>query len=789
MELANKSTPSTSRQKVKSGSTSDRYTLEALLKEAAVYIPASDLKVIENAYILAEEAHRGVLRKSGEPYIQHPLAVAIILVHMRMDAYAIAAALLHDVVEDTNFTIEYVRDKFGPTIANVVDGVTKFNAIEQKKEKLGSQSEQETSTEDTKSAESEDVSTDQGEEKQKKRTRENTWRQQAETVRKMFFAMAEDPRVVVLKLADRLHNMRTLDAMSSSQQQAKARETREIYAPLAGRLGMSVVKAELEDLAFKYLEPEKFKWLNEQVAEEREQRKVYVERVCEILRKEMKEAGIEAEISGRIKHLSSIYKKIVRTGIDVSQVHDLIAFRIIVNTVHDCYLALGHIHGLWRPKDGRIKDYIANPKLNGYQSLHTTVFCLDERLAEIQIRTDEMHRVAEYGVATHWYYKESGSSGISRKEMLAWIDQLRDWQRELQSATEFVETLKDDVFRDQIFIFTPKGDVKDLPVGSTPLDFAYRVHSDIGDHCVGARIITDSERLITRLVPLDYELKNGEIVDIVTSKNAHPTRDWLSFVRTSNAKQKIRHYLKTYERDIDIQIGQDRVDKELKTNGFRGLESLTDEEMDAAAKELGETGKDDLLAAIGREEIRPHTFFLKVQDKLQAREGKTEETVAAPSTAASKVKSAKLNVAGMSGLLTRLASCCCPLPGDKVVGFISRGKGVVVHRKDCKNLVRIQEREQERLIEVMWDEVDQQHYQVSIAITAQDRTGLLRDIATVVADAGINMAAVEFTSNQSSHRAVINTTLELDSIQQLQYILTKLERIKGVFSVERTMRA
>src|SRR5579884_3589416 len=472
--------------------------LEHLLRETSQYLAPADMELIQRAFELANRAHRGVLRRSGEPYIQHPLEVALLLADMRIDADGIAAALLHDVVEDTDLTLDELRARFGDAVANIVDGVTKFDALAGKspaKEMLAPGTSE----------------TPEQVEQQQRQARDLKRRQRTETVRKMLLAMAEDPRVVVLKLADRLHNMRTLSVMNPVQQQNTARETSEIYAPLARRLGMALVQAELEDLAFSYLEPEKYTRLAREVDEELRLRQPYIDEVCRILSEEMERAGIHAEVHPWQKHLASINRKLQQNGGELSQVHDLVSFRILVDSEHDCYLALGHIHALWRPKDGRIKDFIATPKLNGYQSLHTTVFCLDNRLAEIQIRTHDMQRTADYGVASYWYLKERGGSRLSYREMAAWIEQLRDWQRELpQSADEFVEAVKGDIFQEQIFVFTPKGEVKDLPRGSTPLDMAYRIHTDIGDHCAGARIITnlaDTGRLVTRLVPLDYELK------------------------------------------------------------------------------------------------------------------------------------------------------------------------------------------------------------------------------------------------------------------------------------------
>ena len=490
-------------------------TLEHLLAETGQYLSPREMETIQRAYEVANEAHRGVVRISGDPYIQHPLEVALLLADMRIDADGIVAALLHDVVEDTDYTLEELSTQFGEAVANIVDGVTKFDTL------AGKHGEgQFIAAESAAFTPSLPESPEQVEQRQRQ-ARDLKRRQRSETVRKMLLAMAEDPRVVVLKLADRLHNMRTLSVMNQAQQQNKARETREIYAPLARRLGMALVQAELEDLAFSYLEPEKFTQLAREVEEERRKRQPTIDAICQALEEEMNEAGIHAEVHAWQKHLSSINRKLEHSGGELSQIHDLVSYRILVDSVHDCYLALGHIHALWRPKDGRIKDFIATPKVNGYQSLHTTVFCLDNQLAEIQIRTHEMERIADYGIASYWYLKERGGARLSTREMITWIEQLREWQRELpENADEFVEAVKGDIFQEQIFVFTPKGEVKDLPRGSTPLDLAYRIHTDIGDHCAGARIITnleDSGRLITRIVPLDYELKGGEIVDIIVA--------------------------------------------------------------------------------------------------------------------------------------------------------------------------------------------------------------------------------------------------------------------------------
>src|SRR5215472_16172153 len=581
-------------------------SIEQLLVATRQYLAPRDLETIQRAYDLAQRAHKGTLRRSGEPYIQHPLEVALLLADMRIDADGIAAALLHDVVEDTVYTLDDLRRQFGNAIANIVDGVTKFNVLAGKPVRRASDSQPLPSVDSKR-------------------------RQRAEAVRKMMLAMAEDPRVVVLKLADRLHNMRTLDAMNPAQQEYTARETREIYAPLALRLGMVQVQVELEDLAFSYLEPQRYALLVREVAAERSRRQPFVDQVVASLREEMERADIHADVQTWQKHLASINRKLQPdTGADVVEVrqqlpeiHDLVSFRILVDSIQDCYLALGHIHALWRPRDGRIKDFIATPKLNGYQSLHTTVFCLDNQLAEIQIRTHEMQRIADYGIASYWYLRERGTSRLSTREMIAWIEQLREWQRELpQNADEFVEAVKGDIFQEQIFVFTPKGEVKDLPRGSTPLDMAYRIHSDLGDHCAGARIISnkeDSGRLVTRLAPLDYELKSGEIVDIIVNAKAHPTRDWLNFAHTTSARNKIRRYLKTYEREVNLQLGRERLDLALKAMGASGVGAARDEDLAKFLTHRKYSTSDDLYIALGRAELPVMALVDHLTPILQSR--------------------------------------------------------------------------------------------------------------------------------------------------------------------------
>ncbi|HZU65858.1 MAG TPA: bifunctional (p)ppGpp synthetase/guanosine-3',5'-bis(diphosphate) 3'-pyrophosphohydrolase [Ktedonobacteraceae bacterium] len=762
-------------------------TLEHLLEETRQYLSPEEMERIQRAYEVANLAHRGVVRRSGDPYIQHPLEVALLLADMRIDADGIVAALLHDVVEDTDFTLEELRQQFGESVANIVDGVTKFDALASKpapSTKFVAPDNQEGTGRKTISGPLPE--TPEQVEQRQKQARELKRRQRSETVRKMLLAMAEDPRVVVLKLADRLHNMRTLSVMNPAQQQNKARETREIYAPLARRLGMALVQAELEDLAFSYLEPERYAQLARAVEAERRKRQPSIDQICQVLREEMEKADIHAEVHAWQKHLSSIERKLQQSGDELSQIHDLVSFRILVDSVQDCYLALGLIHALWRPKDGRIKDFIATPKLNGYQSLHTTVFCLDNQLAEIQIRTHEMQRIADYGIASYWYLKDRGGSRLSTHEMIAWIEQLREWQRGLpQNADEFVEAVKGDIFQEQIFVFTPKGEIKDLPRGSTPLDMAYRIHTDIGDHCAGARIITtqdDGGRLVTRIVPLDYELKGGEIVDIITDEAVHPTREWLNFARTASARTKIRRYLNTYEREVNLQLGRERLDLALKAAGVSGLRVVRDEDLSRFNTNKKYTTADDLYVALGREDLPVGAVLEHLTPLLQDRGEMKQET--------EPVKNGH-HTNGNNGngevpqAVVRLANCCCPLPGDAIIGFLNPNKGIIVHRSDCRTLRRLRVQESERFVEINWLQIEAGHYLAPIIIIAHDRPGLLRDVAAVVSDAGINMTAVSSTTNASLQKAVITATLEIESVDQIEPIFERLQQIKNVVSVAR----
>jgi GTP pyrophosphokinase len=780
-----------------------KLTLEDLLQETRQYLTPQDIEKIQRAYDLSNKAHKGALRRSGEAYIQHPLEVAHLLAGMRIDVDGIVSALLHDVVEDTDYTLDDLREQFGPDVAIIVDGVTKFEALAS-----------------TPTNESDSTVPPHNEhappplpslvDKRRMRT---------ETVRKMLLAMAEDPRVVVLKVADRLHNMRTLSVMSPAQQQNTARETSEIFAPLADRLGMNLAQADLEDLSFSYLEPEKYKRLVRLVDEEVKRRMPFIQKVCRILREEMAHAGINAQVMAWQKHLTSINGKLEallpeQNVSDIRELHDLVSFRIIVDTDYECYLALGHIHSLWRPKDGRIKDFIATPKPNGYQSLHTTVFCLDDRLAEIQIRTEDMQRTADYGIASYWYLKErmgkeeetangestAGSWRHSYHEMVAWIEQLREWQRALpqRSADEFIEAVKGDIFQEQIFVFTPKGEVKDLPRGSTPVDMAYRIHTDIGDHCAGARVITntdDTGRLVTRIVPLDYELKGGEIVDIVVDRTTHPTHNWLSFARTAAARNKIRRYLKTYEHEINLQMGREKLNQALKTAGLADLNEQIEEllqhpcweEPIAHALFKQYSSLEEVYVALGREELQVEQILdlKQLAPLLHQAEMATGKQMKARHAYDTSTNNHSLRGTGEMMLQ---GQCCYPLPCDSIVGSLMPDQGIIVHRADCQMLGHEQD-DAHACVYLNWERVEFEHFQTPITIVAHDRSGLLRDVAAVVADADINMTAVTSATNPSAQKATITATLEISAtasiLDQIDRLLRRLRQVKNVVTVER----
>src|SRR6187399_851257 len=641
------------------------WNLEALRKELHKALkaqhPQVDLTMVDKAFDLAVEAHSTQVRASGEPYVTHPIASAQILADLGIDPVAVSAALLHDVPEDTEYSLADVEDQFGPEVVRLVDGVTKLS-------KFSTHSHEQ---------------------------------QQAENIRKMFLAMADDIRVVLIKLADRLHNMRTLGYLKPEKQQRIARQTMEIYAPLAERLGIWQIKWELEDLAFKALEPERFRELAKLLDTRRKGRETYIERAIAELRPSLATAGIEADIEGRPKHIYSIWKKMQRKSAEFGEIYDVYAIRLLVDEVRDCYAALGVVHSIWRPIPGQFDDYIAVPKNNLYQSLHTAVIALDGKPLEIQIRTHGMHQVSEVGIAAHWRYKEGSKSDREYDAKLAWLRQLLDWQRDVSDATEFVEGIKLDIFQDQVFVFTPKGDIKDLPAGATPLDFAYRIHTDVGHRTIGAKVNN-------RLVPLDYRLKNGDIVEIVTTKGEHgPSRDWLNVVRTSHAREKIRQWFKRKDRDENIVHGREALERELRRLARKSIQAVGHDRINEVAKHYNYDTMDDFYAAIGYGAVSAQTIVMRlgVVDDVQG----TLPTIAPPQKLD---RTGGVRVKGVGDLLVRFAKCCSPIPGDPIVGFITRGKGVTVHIRTCPTVLN--EREVSRLIDVEWESAPTETYPIAI---------------------------------------------------------------------------
>ena len=695
--------------------------------------PSADLGPVGEAFDLAVTAHEGQKRATGEPYVTHPIASAQILAELGIDTVAIQAALLHDVPEDTEYSLTDVEERFGAEVAQLVDGVTKLS-------KFSTHSHEQ---------------------------------QQAENIRKMLLAMAQDIRVVLIKLADRLHNMRTLYGLPVEKQQRIARQTMEIYAPLAERLGIWQMKWELEDLAFKALEPERFRELAKLLDTRRKGRETYIERAIAELAPKLEAAGIEADLQGRPKHIYSIWKKMERKGAEFGEIYDVYAIRILVEDVRDCYAALGIVHSIWRPIPGQFDDYIAVPKNNLYQSLHTAVIALDGKPLEIQIRTQAMHQVSEVGIAAHWRYKEGTKSDREYDAKLAWLRQLLDWQRDVSDATEFVEGIKLDIFQDQVFVFTPKGDIKDLPAGATPLDFAYRIHTDVGHRTIGAKVNN-------RLVPLDYRLKNGDIVEIVTTKGEHgPSRDWMNVAKTSHAREKIRQWFKRKDRDENIVHGRESLERELRRLARTSIAAVGPDQILEVARHLNYETLDDFYAAIGYGAVGAQTVVMRlgVVDDSQS----TLPTVAPPQKIE---RTGGVRVKGVGDLLVRFAKCCHPIPGDPIVGFITRGKGVTVHLQSCPTVIN--EREVSRLIDVEWEHTPTETYPIAIRVEAYDRTGLLSDITQVVAENKVNIVAAH-VGVTPDHTAVVTATIQVHSVSQLARVMSRIETLKDVISVQRDL--
>jgi guanosine-3',5'-bis(diphosphate) 3'-pyrophosphohydrolase len=722
-------------------------TLEDIKARLPWASPAA-LEEIERAFRFARRAHGDQRRASGEPFIEHPLAVARILAELELDPVTVTAALLHDVVEDTPVTLEEVRAAFGGEVADLVDGVTKLSRLQF----------------------------------------HSAMEAQAENLRKMFLAMARDIRVILIKLADRLHNMQTLDSLDEARRRAVAQETLDIFAPVAHRLGIFRIKWQLEDLALKHLQPEVYRELAESIPRRREEREALAAVLMEELRRKLQEVRIPAEISGRAKHFYSIYQKMFRQGKDLSQIYDLVAIRVITETVKDCYGILGVVHALWKPIPGRFKDFIAMPKSNMYQSLHTTVVGPHGEPFEIQIRTREMHRTAEYGIAAHWRYKEGPGGDRDFDKKLAWLREILDWQRETKDPREFMESLKIDIFADEVFVFTPKGDVIELPAGSTPIDFAYRIHTEIGNHCVGAKVNG-------RITPLDRPLQNGDIVEILTHKEAHPSADWLQIVRTSSTKNRIRQWLKRERREEALERGQQALEREARRQGLDPAAVLRPEWLDEVRQRFSFQSADDLLASVGfggasaAQVIgRLRELARRSQPPAPAGEGRGDGAAAGgarPRPAGGR-REEGVRVRGLTGVLVRLPRCCNPVPGDPIIGYVTRGRGVTIHRTDCPNL-QAHRAEEGRLVEVDWGAVNAAFYPVEVEIHGLDRPGLLFDVTQVVAEARTNILKASARGGARSGVAAIDLVLEVKDLQQVDHLLRRLRKVRDVFSAGRVI--
>ena len=725
-----------------------------LISSVLKYHPSTDISMIEKAYKIASEAHQGQLRKSGEPYIIHPLCVAIILADLELDKETIVAGLLHDAVEDTVMTTEEIAQEFGDEVALLVDGVTKLGQLSYSADKI---------------------------------------EVQAENLRKMFLAMAKDIRVILIKLADRLHNMRTLQYMKPEKQKEKARETMDIYAPIAQRLGISKVKNELDDLSLKYLEPEVYYDLKEQIAEKKSDREAFVQKIVSEVQQHMKNAGIEAHVDGRVKHFFSIYKKMVNQHKTLDQIYDLFAVRIIVETVKDCYAALGVIHEMYKPIPGRFKDYIAMPKANMYQSLHTTLIGPNGQPFEIQIRTYEMHKTAEYGIAAHWKYKESsdGKKPVDQQEAekMTWLRQILEWQQDMSDNHEFMSLLKSDLnlFSENVYCFTPAGDVKTLPSGSCAIDFAYSIHSAVGNQMVGARVNG-------KLVPIETELHNGDRVEIITSMNSKgPSRDWLKIAKSAQAKGRINQWFRHELKEDNISKGKEMLNAYAKLKGKNLGIYMKNQYQEAVMRKYGFRDWDSVLAAVGHGGLKEGQVLNKLVETYEKEHKKeiTDEQVmeAAAGTKALPVSKSKggIVVRGIHDVAVRFSKCCSPIPGDEIVGFVTRGRGVTIHRTDCINILNLPESERQRLVDAEWehDDKDGQLYTVEINVYANNRTGLLVDISKIFTERKIDLAAINVrTSKQGT--ATIDMSFDVHNNEELNSLIEKVRQVESVIDIERS---
>ncbi|SHI33491.1 GTP pyrophosphokinase [Clostridium cavendishii DSM 21758] len=725
--------------------------LDSLIDKINVNCNNVDIDLVKKAYNLAFEAHKEQKRESGEPYIIHPVSVAIILAEMGMDTNTIVAGLLHDVVEDTDYSYEEIEELFNKEIADLVDGVTKLGKIKYKSKE----------------------------------------EQQADNVRKMLLAMAKDIRVIIIKLADRLHNLRTLKFMSKEKQKEKAKETLDIYAPLAHRLGISKIKWELEDLAFRYLHTDEYYELVHDIAEKRVEREEYIKEIIDDLINNLESANIDSDIEGRPKHFYSIYRKMVNKNKSIEQIFDLTAIRILVNTVKDCYASLGIVHTIYKPIPGRFKDYIAMPKPNMYQSLHTTVIGPQGKTFEIQIRTFEMHRTAEYGIAAHWKYKESGSESEVKEDSfenkLAWIKDILEWQNETSDAEEFMEGFKLDLFSDEIFVFTPKGVVINLPSKATPVDFAYKIHTDVGNRCVGAKVNG-------KMVTLDYKLKTGEIVEILTSTVAKgPNMDWLTFANSNQARSKIKQWFKRARREENIDKGKELIEKECKKQLINFIELTKSDNYEKFIKRYNFHGVDDIYASVGIGMVSPSMVINRLRGDIQPVEKiitqeqinkNIEDQMAKTEKVHKKVNNYGITVKGENNLMVRFAKCCNPVPGDDVLGYITRGRGVSVHRKDCGNFKTIMEEEPDKIVEVSWGKAKGNAYTAEIQVRGEDRIGFLSDIMTLITDSKLHLNGLNAKAAKNGV-ASVNIKVKIDSVEQLKELMKKIRRLQGVIDVYR----